>query len=116
MENNCTLDESRKLGIKVSEWQITMLGLSRWSQKGGNYHWIEWLYYTVLPWKEIQWLFFRRHSLNSAGVYIITRDEVVVSKVGKETYRLDRFFSSLQQQVIPGLSFFEFSLVNAQEE
>ena len=43
-------------------------------------------------------------------------DEVVVSKAGKETYGLDRFFSGIQQQVIPGLSFFTFSLVNVREE
>ena len=39
-----------------------------------------------------------------------------MSKAGKETYGLDRFFSGIQQRVIPGLSFFAFSLVNVREE
>jgi len=41
---------------------------------------------------------------------------VVVSKAGKETHGLDRFFSGIQQRVIPSLSFFAFSLVNVREE
>jgi putative transposase len=41
---------------------------------------------------------------------------VVVSKAGQHTFGLDRFFSGLQQQVIPGLSFFTFSLVNVRAE
>ena len=40
----------------------------------------------------------------------------VVSKAGKKTFGLDRFFSGLQQQTIPGVSFFTFSLLNVQEE
>ena len=36
-------------------------------------------------------------------------------KAGKETYGLGRFFSSLQNRVIPGLSFFAFSLIDVQE-
>lgn len=48
--------------------------------------------------------------------YIIAGDEVVVSKAGKYTYGLDRFFSGVQHQVIPSLSFFTFSLVNVREE
>jgi hypothetical protein len=40
----------------------------------------------------------------------------VIGKSGKETYGLDRFFSGLQKQVIPGLSFFAFSLISVEEE
>jgi len=39
----------------------------------------------------------------------------VFGKAGKETYGLGRFFSSLQNRVIPGLSFFVFSLINVEE-
>ena len=42
--------------------------------------------------------------------YIAAGDEVVVSKAGKETHGLDRFFSGMQQRVIPSLSFFLFFL------
>ena len=95
--------------------RITMLGLSRWSAKGGSYRSIPRLYHTVLPWEALQWRFFQQHLLQPEDEYIIAGDEVVVSKAGTETYGLDRFFSGLQHQVIPGLAFFAFSLVNIQE-
>jgi hypothetical protein len=70
----------------------------------------------VLSWQAIQWLFFQKCFLKTEDEYIIAGDEVVDSKAGKKTYGLDRFFSGIQQQVIPGLSFFTFSLVNVREE
>jgi putative transposase len=103
-------------GMLVANGRITMLGLSRWTEKGGSYRTIQRLYHTALPWNAIQWLFFRKRFLQPADEYLIAGDEVVVSKAGKETYGLDRFFAGLQQQVIPSLAFFAFSLVNVREE
>ena len=103
-------------GMLAASGRITMLGLSRWTEKGGSYRTIQRFYHTVLPWKAIQWLFFQKRFLKPEDEYIVAGDEVVVSKAGKETYGLDRFFSGVQQQVIPGLSFFAFSLVNVGEE
>lgn len=103
-------------GMLVASGRITMLGLSRWTEKGGSYRTIQRFYYSALSWKAIQWLFFRERFLKAEDEYIITGDEAVVSKAGKKTYGLDRFFSGVQQQVIPGLSFFTFSLVNVREE
>jgi len=40
---------------------------------------------------------------------------VVFGKAGKETYGIGRFFSSLQNRVIPGLSFFVFSVIHVKE-
>ena len=102
-------------GMLVAGGRITMLGLSRWTEKGGSYRTIQRLYHSVLSWKAIQWLFFRERFLKTEDEYIIAGDEVVVSKAGKKTYGLDRFFSGIQQQVIAGLSFFTFSLVNVRE-
>jgi hypothetical protein len=45
----------------------------------------------------------------------VAGDEVVFGKAGKETYGIGRFFSSLQNRVIPGLSFFVFSLIHVKE-
>lgn len=103
-------------GMLVSSGRITMLGLSRWTEKGGSYRTIQRFYHRVLPWNAIQWLFFRKRFLNPVDEYIAAGDEVVVSKAGKETYGLDYFFSGIQQRVIPSLSFFAFSLVNVREE
>ena len=103
-------------GMLVISGRITMLGLSRWTEKGGSYRTIQRLYHSGLPWKAIQWLFFRKRFLKPEDEYIVAGDEVVVSKAGKKTHGLDRFFSGVQQQVIPSLSFFAFSLVNVREE
>lgn len=47
--------------------------------------------------------------------YIAAGDEVVFGKAGKATYTIGRFFSSLQNRVIPGLSFFVFSVINVKK-
>jgi len=103
-------------GMLVISGRITMLGLSRWTEKGGSYRTIQRFYHSSLPWKAIQWLLFRMHLMKAGNEYMIAGDEVVISKAGKETHGLDRFFAGLQQRVIPGLSFFTFSLVNVEEE
>ena len=96
--------------------RITMLGLSRWADKGGSYRTIQRWYHTELPWEAIHWLFFLHRLLKQKNEHIIAGDEVVIGKAGTETHGLDRFFSGLQKQVIPGLSFFVFSLVDVDEE
>jgi len=96
--------------------RITMLGISRWTEKGGSYRTIQRFYHTELVWKAIHWLFFSKQLLKAEDEHIIAGDEVVTSKAGKETHGLDRFYAGLKQRVIPGLSFFVFSLVNVREE
>jgi len=103
-------------GMLVITGRLTMLGLSRWTDKGGSYRTIQRFYHTVLPWADLLWTFFIKRLWKPGDEYILAGDEVVVSKAGKETYGLDRFFSSIQQRPISGLSFFTFSLVNVPEE
>ena len=103
-------------GMLVVSGRITMLGISRWTEKGGSYRTIQRFYHTVLAWPALHWLFFKNRLLHSGDEYIAAGDEVVIGKSGKETYGLDRFFAGLQQRVIPGLSFFTWSLVNVGEE
>jgi len=50
-------------GMLVASGRITMLGLSRWTEKGGSYRTIQRLYQSRLPWEAINWLFFRRRFL-----------------------------------------------------
>jgi putative transposase len=102
-------------GMLVASGRITMLGLSRWTEKGGSYRTLQRFYQSVLPWAALHWVFFRKRFLKLEDDYLIAGDEVVVSKAGTKTYGLDRFFSGLQQQVIPSLSFFTFALVNIRE-
>ena len=102
-------------GMLISNGRITMLELSRWTEKGGSYRTIQRLYHTPWLWLQIQWIFFTSQFHKTGREYIAAGDEVVFGKAGKETYGLGRFFSSLQNRVIPGLSFFVFSLIDVQE-
>jgi putative transposase len=92
--------------------RVTMLGLSRWAGDGGSYRTIQRFYTTAIPWVQVLWEFFSHHLFQKGSIYILAGDESVIGKAGKKTYGLDRFFSGLQQKVIPSLSFFVVSLVN----
>jgi putative transposase len=102
-------------GMLISNGRITMLELSRWTEAGGSYRTIQRLYHTPMLWLQIQWMFFVSQVQNSKDEYIVAGDEVVFGKAGKETYGVGRFFSSLQNRVIPGLSFFVFSVIHVKE-
>lgn len=95
--------------------RVTMLGISRWTDKGGSYRTIQRLFQTVIPWGLVFWIFFRQHLLNPNDVYLLAGDESIVTKAGKETHGLDRFFSSLYGKPVPGLAFFALALISVKE-
>src|SRR5262244_3604037 len=95
--------------------RITMLGMSRWAGKGGSYRTIQRFFATVLPWGLLFWVFFRHHVYCPGDVYLVAGDEVIVTKAGKNTHGLDRFFASLYGKPVPGLAFFTLSLVSTQQ-
>ena len=86
--------------------RVTMLGISRWAGQGGSYRTVQRFFSTVIPWGTLFWVFFRQHLYRTEDVYLLAGDEVVVTKAGKQTYGLDRFFSSLYGKPVPGLSLF----------
>jgi hypothetical protein len=104
------------LGMLMMTGRITMLGISRWTDKGGSYRTIQRLYHSQLPWVDVLWSFFQKWLWDPKDEYILAGDEVVCGKAGRATYGLDRFFSSIQQRPIAGLAFFAFSLINVREE
>jgi putative transposase len=59
--------------------------------------------------------FFREQLWHHGDTYVLAGDETVVSKAGKHTHGLDRFFSSIYGKAIPGVSFFTLSLVSEQD-
>ncbi|CAG0955545.1 hypothetical protein ANRL3_00529 [Anaerolineae bacterium] len=95
--------------------RVTMLGISRWAGIGGSYRTVQRWFSTFIPWTAVFWLFFRRHLWRSTDVYLLAGDEVVVTKAGKHTFGVDRFFSSLLQKPVPSLAFFGLSLVSITE-
>jgi putative transposase len=92
--------------------RVTMLGISRWAGEGGSYRTVQRFFNTPIAWAKVHWCLIRHCFLSSDDVFIIAGDETVVTKSGKITYGLDSFFSSLYEKVVPGLSFFTFSLIS----
>ncbi len=95
--------------------RVTMLGISRWTERGGSYRTVQRFFHTVIPWAAVFWLFFQHHLYRSEDVYLLAGDECVVTKSGKQTHGLDRFFSSLYGKPVPSLAFFALSLVSLSE-
>jgi IS4 transposase len=104
------------LALFAMTGRITMLGISRWAGTGGSYRTIQRWFYTIIPWAQVLVRFFRQHLFQANATYILAGDEVVVTKAGKQTFGLDRFFSGLLQKVVPGLAFFALSLINTAEQ
>ncbi len=92
--------------------RVTMLGISRWAGEGGSYRTVQRFFNTPIAWVKVHWCLIRHFFLSSDDVFIIAGDETVVTKSGKITHGIDRFFSSLYEKVVPGLSFFTFSLIS----
>ena len=89
--------------------RVTMLGISRWTGKGGSYRTVQRFFYTSICWPNLLWVFFRQHCWRPNDTYLLVGDEVVVTKAGKQTHGLGRFFSSLFERPVPGLAFFGLS-------
>ncbi len=92
--------------------RVTMLGISRWAGEGGSYRTVQRFFNTPIDWAKVHWCLIRHCFISSDDAFIIAGDETVVTKSGKKTHGLDRFFSSLYEKVVPGLSFFTFSLIS----
>jgi len=94
--------------------RVTMLGISRWSGDGGSYRTIQRFFQTTIPWAQVFWSFFLTHLRQTETVYVLAGDESVISKAGKQTYGLDRFYASLFGKPIPGVAIFALSLLDTQ--
>ena len=92
--------------------RVTMRGLSRWSGQGGSYRTIQRFFNTSVNWCHLNWLLIRHHVLDADDVVVMSGDHVVVTKAGKMTYGLERFFSSLYGKTVPGLCFLSLSLLS----
>jgi hypothetical protein len=110
----------RQLALIVSAMltmsgKVTMLGISRWTEKGGSYRTLQRFFATVIPWTPLLVRFCATHLCQPGREYILAGDETVISKAGTQTFGLDRLFSGLHSTVIKGLGFFVLSLVDVSE-
>jgi putative transposase len=89
-----------------------MLGISRWTGEGGSYRTVQRFFNTPIDWVNVQWSLIQEYYQDTSDTIVIAGDETTVTKAGKKTFGLDRFYSSLFGKPVPGLSFFVFSLVS----
>lgn len=101
-------------GLLAMTGRVTMRGLSRWTEHRGSYRTLQRFFNTTLSWGQVHWLVIRQHLLGDETQWLLAGDEVVVSKSGKKTHGLDRFFSSVVGKTIPGLCFLSLSLISVQ--
>ena len=72
--------------------RVTMLGLSRWTEKGGSYRTVQRFFKEKIDWPVLRWQLVKQHAAEAKKVRLLTGDEVVVTKSGKETHGLGVFF------------------------
>lgn len=92
--------------------RVTMLGIARWGERGTSYRTVQRFFHASVPWLQVGWRFFQQHLGEADDTYLLAGDETVVTKSGKTTHGLDRFFSSLVQKAVPSVAFFVLSLVS----
>jgi putative transposase len=92
--------------------RITQLGISRWTDKGGNYRTIHRFFHTPMDWLAVQWHFFQLSAHCEEAVFLLAGDETPISKSGKRTHGVGWFFSSVMGKAIPALAFFSIAIVN----
>jgi putative transposase len=72
--------------------RVTMLGLSRWTEKGGSYRTVQRFFKEKIDWSSLCWQLIKQQTREAKGVWLLIGDEVMVTKSGKETHGLGIFF------------------------
>jgi len=116
-ETLMTATSGRQLGIIAHAMltltgRMTMLSLSRWTEKGGSYRTLQRFFATRLPWSKMLVKFFETHLFNPFHEFILAIDATTVTKAGDLTHGIGRFFSGVLGQVVKGLEFMVIALVD----
>ena len=85
--------------------RVTLLGLSRWAEKGGSYRTVQRFFKEKIDWPTLRWQLVKQHLSGAKGVWLLTGDEVVVTKSGKETHGLGIFFLRFTTRRCPACAF-----------
>jgi putative transposase len=72
--------------------RVTMLSLSRWTEKGGSYRTVQRFFKEKIEWSALRWQLIKQHTQETKGIWLLIGDEVMVTKSGKETHGLGIFF------------------------
>ena len=102
------------LAMLAMAGRITMLGISRWTEEGGSYRTIQRLFNTKINWAQLMAVFVAIWFADADDTFLLAGDETVVTKAGKETHGLNRFFSSIFGRPVKGLAFLAFTVVSVE--
>ena len=92
--------------------RVTMLGISRWAEKGGSYRTVQRFFATTFLWTSLHLKFVESHLFNPSHEYLLAGDATTITKSGKNTFGIDRFFSGVLGIVVKGIEFFAISLID----
>src|SRR5579859_5407555 len=98
--------------LLCSSGRVTMVGLSRWTERGCSYRTIQRFFAKQRDWGVLLWAVVEAHLMKANRVWLLAADEVVVSKAGKATDGVGRFYSSLAGRPIGAVSFLAASVVD----
>lgn len=91
--------------------RVTMSSMVRWTGGAIGYRTVQRFFATALPWVEMLVRFFQSHLFDANEEYILAGDTTTVTKSGKKTHGLDRFFSGVMEKVVWGVEFLVLSVV-----
>ncbi len=92
--------------------RITMLSISRWTEKGGSYRTLQRFFESNINWIELNWSIAKHFGLNFNSVILLAGDATTVTKSGNKTFGIGRFFSSIYSRPVPGIAFQTLSLID----
>jgi putative transposase len=98
--------------ILMMTGRITMLSISRWAEKGCSYRTVQRFFTKDIPWGALNWAVAKSFLKQYSGDIIIAGDATTVTKSGRKTFGLGRFFSSIYSRAVPGIAFQTLSLLN----
>lgn len=100
------------LAMLAMAGRVTMLGISRWTEEGGSYRTIQRLFKTEIKWSKLMVTCAAIWFADAEDIFMLAGDETVVTKAGKMTHGIDRYFSSIYGRPIRGIAFLAFSLIS----
>lgn len=101
--------------LLMMQGRVTMLGISRWTRRGGSYRTIQRFFLSKINWKALHWALIKPRLTASSGVILIAGDATTVTKSGQQTFGLGRFFSSIYARAVPGIAFQTLSLIDVNQ-
>ena len=100
--------------LLVMRGRVTMSGISRWAEKGGSYRTVQRFFAKDIYWVLLNWSIVKEFFRGSSGAVLIAGDATTVTKSGKKTFGLGKFFSSVYSRPVPGIAFQTLSLLDVE--